>query len=55
MSLLITLVVKNSHILAGIYFVFQKQRPTPNLKAIQYQIWTLVKRSAKKLSRKTGF
>ena len=30
MSLLTALIVKNSHILAGIYFIFLKKRPKPN-------------------------
>ena len=34
MSLLTALIVKNSHILAGIYFLFLKKRPRPNLKGI---------------------
>ena len=37
--------VKDSHILAGFYFIFLKQRPRPNFKVLQYQIWTSVKRS----------
>ena len=32
MSLLTAPFVKSSHILAGIYFIFQKNRPRPNLK-----------------------
>ena len=32
------LVVKNSHILAGIYFIIPKKRPRPNLKGFQKQI-----------------
>ena len=32
MSLLTDLIVKNSHILAGIYFVFLKKLLRPNLK-----------------------
>ena len=36
MSLLIALIVKNSHILARIYFIFLKKRPRPNLKGIQF-------------------
>ena len=35
---------KNSYILTGIYFIFQKKRPEPNLKVFQYQIWTSVKK-----------
>ena len=46
-SLLTAPVVKNNHILAGIYFIFLKTRPRPNLKGLQYQILTSVKRSEK--------
>ena len=53
MSLLTALIVKNSHILAGIYVIFLKRRPRPNLKGFQYQLWTLEKRSKKWLSNKT--
>ena len=53
--LLTAFVVKNSHILAGIYFIFLKNGPIPNLQGFQYQIWTLVKRSQKQLSSKTYF
>ena len=35
-SLLTALIVKYSHILTGIYFIFLKKRP--NLKVTQYQI-----------------
>ena len=38
LSLLTALIVKNSHILAGIYFIFLKKRRRPNLKCFQYQI-----------------
>ena len=38
MSLLTAHIVNNSHILAGIYFIFLKKRPRPNLKVFQYQI-----------------
>ena len=34
-SLLTALIVKNSYILPGIYFIFLKQRPRSNLKGIQ--------------------
>ena len=54
MSLIKALIVKNSHIPAGIYLIFLKKRPRPNLKGIQYQIWALVKRS-EKFSSKTNF
>ena len=40
MSLLTAPIVKNSHILAGIYFIFPKKCPRRNLKVIQHQIWT---------------
>ena len=49
MSLLTAFIVKNSHILSGIDFIFLKKSPRPNLKGFQYQIWTLVKRSGKVL------
>ena len=47
MSLLIAPIVENSDFLAGIYFIFLKKRPGPNLKVFQYWIWTSVKRSEK--------
>ena len=38
MSLLTAQIVKNSHqIFAGIYLIFLKTRPKPNLKVCQYQ------------------
>ena len=40
MSLLRALIVKNSHILAGIYFAFLKIRHGLNFKRFQYQTWT---------------
>ena len=40
MSLLTAPIIKNSHILAGIYFIFLKKRPIQNLEVFQYQIWT---------------
>ena len=40
-------VVKNSHMLAGIYFMFLNGRPRPNLKGSQYRICTSVERSGK--------
>ena len=40
MSLVTALIVKNSNILAEIYFIFLKKRLSPNLKDFQYQIWT---------------
>ena len=55
MSSLTALIVKNSHILAGICFIFQKAFPRSNLKGFQYQIWISVERSAKLLSSKTKF
>ena len=55
MSLLTVPIVKNSHILAGIYFILLKKRPRPNSKVLQYQIWTSVKRSEKWLSGKANF
>ena len=47
MYLLTAFIVKNSHIFAGVYFIFLKKGPRPNLKGFQCQIWTLVKRSEK--------
>ena len=47
MSLLTAFIVKNSHILTGIYAIFLKKGPRPNLRGFQYQIWTLVKRLGK--------
>ena len=44
MSLLTTVIVKNNHILTGIYLIFLKNRPRPNLKGFQYWIWTSLKR-----------
>ena len=38
MSLLTAQIVKNSHIPAGIYFIFLRKRRRPNLKIFQYQI-----------------
>ena len=38
MSLLTALIVKDSDILAGIYFIFLKKRPRSNWKGFQYQI-----------------
>ena len=37
--------VKNSYISAGVYFIFLKQHPRPNLKLFQNQIWTSLKTS----------
>ena len=53
-SLLTSPIVKNSHLLAGIYFIFLKERLRPNWKALQYQIWTSKKGSKKWLSSKTN-
>ena len=44
MYLLTVAIVKNSPILTGIYFAFLKERPRPNSKVLQYQIWILKKR-----------
>ena len=41
LSLLTVPIVTNSHILAGIYFVFLKERLRPNSKVLQYQIFDL--------------
>ena len=35
MSLLTVLIVKNGHIFAGIYLIFLKKYPMPNLKGLQ--------------------
>ena len=43
-SLLTALIFENSHIVAGVYFIFLKKHPRPNLKSFQHQIWTSVKR-----------
>ena len=32
--------VRNSYILAGVYFIFLKKRPGANLKIFRYLIWT---------------
>ena len=37
MSLLTAQIIKNSHIPAGIYFIFLRKIPGPNLKIFQYQ------------------
>ena len=37
MSLLRGLIFRNCDILAGIYFIFLKRRPGPNLEGFQYQ------------------
>ena len=55
MSLLIALIAKNSHVLAGIYFIFLKKHLRPILKCFQYQISTSVKRSQKKLTSQANF
>ena len=49
------LIVKYSHILAGNYFIFRKQRPRPDLKVLQHQIWISVKRLKMYLSCKANF
>ena len=49
-----SLIVKSSHVLAGIYFIFPKSRPRKNLKGFRYQIWTSLKRLGNKLSSKTN-
>ena len=42
LCLLTALIVNNSHILAGLHFIFLKEHPRPNLKPYHYPIWTLV-------------
>ena len=53
--LLVAPIVKSSHIFTGIYFFFLKESPRPNSKALQYQIYTSMKRSKKQLSSKANF
>ena len=55
MSLLTVPIVKNSHILARIYFIFLKEHLRPNLKVLQYQMWNSGKRMKKYLSCKANF
>ena len=55
MSSLTVSFVKNSDFLAGMYFVFLKKRPGPNVKVFRYQILTLAKRLEKVLSSKAKF
>ena len=55
MSLLNAPIARKSHILVGIYFVFLKENPIPNMKIFWYRIWTSVKGSEKYLSSKTKF
>ena len=43
MSLLTAPVVKNTDILAGIYFIVEKNYPGPISKGFQYQIWSTEK------------
>ena len=52
MSLVTALIVKNSHIDAGIYFIFLKNVLKPKS---QYQILTSVKRSQNQLRSKVNF
>ena len=47
MCLLRAPIDKNSHILAGIYFIFLNKRPRSNLKDFQDQICAYVKKSEK--------
>ena len=55
MPLLLAPIVKNCEMLVGIYFIFLKEHPRPNLKDFQQQIWTSLKRSEKELSGMTKF
>ena len=55
MSLLTALIAKNKRTLAGIYLIFLEKHLRTNLKGIQYQIWTSVKRSRKYLSSNNNF
>ena len=60
MFLLTSPIVKNSHILARIYFIFLKERPRPNLKGFQYQSlpqwkdWKLLPKLSIKFERTSG-
>ena len=55
MSLLTSLIVKNSYILVGIYFIFLRKRPRSNFKPLQYQIVTLVEGSEKLVIKRDKF
>ena len=55
MSFLTAFIVKNSYILARVYFIFLKKHRLLNLKGFQYQIWTSVKRLGKYFPSKTNF
>ena len=44
MSLVTALTDENSHILAGIYVIFLKERPRLTLNSFQYQIWNLTEK-----------
>ena len=55
MSLLNALIVKNSNILPGIYFIFLKTLCIINLEYFQYQIWSSIIKWLKYLSSKTNF
>ena len=55
MSILTALIVKNSHIMPGIYLIFLSRRLRPSLKSFQYQICISVKKSGKYLSSKSNF
>ena len=55
MSLLTAIVVTSSHFFAGIFFIFLKQCPPPNLKGFQGQIWISVKILGEYLSRFSAF
>ena len=52
MSLLTAPIVKNNHILAGIYFIILIKPHRPKLKVVKYQIWSSVKKSEKWLYTK---
>ena len=43
MHLITFAIVENSHIVAGIYFIFLEEPRRPNLKVLQYQIWNSAK------------
>ena len=54
-SLLTAPPVKNSYILAGIYFIFLKKSPLQKSKVCQYQSWTSVKKIEKLVFKYSKF
>ena len=55
MSLLTAQIVKNCTILAGLYFIFLKERARPNLRIFQYQIVELSEKIRKVVTKKDQF